>query len=297
MKKQNTIQYFLLVCFCIISFLPAQSQVDSTFNKLLDSINLDDLFGAKEKKSYFKFQTSYLTNYVYAGRGDANNLYPYLTPLIEYNHKSGVYASASLSYLANDSSRVDVKSVELGYNFDITKKISGSAYVNKSFYASNSNNILSSSSWATGVSLSYETKYVTLTNAMYLSIGGGNSFALNVSLDHPFYFGNDSSNYSFTITPTITTVFDNTKYYQNRKTLPRRTNTSKNKFQLMCYELSLPIYYDNKNWGLFFTPAYSIATNPIVTTTQAQNPPLNIVNFTENLSNYFFAEVGFYYKF
>ena len=308
--KKNIL--FLAICFCILNCCNAYTQADTSFNKILDSLNLDDLFGKLQlKKSYIKIQTSYLTNYVYGGRKDAIT-YPYLTPSIEYNHKSGLYASASLSYLANNNSRIDVSNIELGYSSDTIGKFSGSVFLNKSFYNSNSKNVQSDVNLTTGLSIVFDAKYVNLTAAASLIIGSGNDFALTLSADHTFYL-HDDAKYSLSITPTVATYFGGTGFYQTGKVKKRNNNlppgttytiTSPQKFQLLSYEFTVPIYFDKDKWGLFFTPTYAIAVNPVITSykfTLRNGNPLPGPNATgtiaEQLSNSFFAEFGVYYKF
>ena len=304
-RKKQSFCFFV----CVLSFFYTQAQKDTSFNKLLDSLNLDELFGdVQPKKSYFKIQTSYLTNYVYGGRKDTID-YPYLTPSIEYNHKSGLYANASLSYLANNNSRIDVSNIELGYSSDTIGKFSGSVYLNKSFYNNNSKNVQSDVNLTAGLNIVFDAKYFNLTSAASLLIGSGNDFALTLSADHTFYLHNDAK-YSLTITPAVATYFGGTGFYQTNKI--RRVNrdgvpinasftiTSPQKFQLLSYEFSAPIYFDKDKWGLFFTPTYAIAVNPVITSYKLTGPNGGILKqgtVTEKLSNSFFAEFGIYYKF
>ena len=308
MKKKSFYKYFILFSFCAISCNTTFAQKDSLLNNFLDAINVDDLFSTATKKSYFKLQTSYLTNYVYAGRKDTSTNYPYLTPSIEYNHKSGLYASVSLSYLANDSAKIDVYNVEAGYSINTKGKFSGTIYLNKSFYNATSNNIQNDVAFTTGLSIIYDAKFANFTASNYILVGSSNDYSLTISADHSFYFGNDSS-YTFTITPTLTTYFGSTGFYQNFKTKrgikgfppgTTITKTSPNKFQQLSYEFSLPIYFDKIKWGIFLTPTLAIPVNPIITTYTAIKPNGMVIgarSTTENISNSFFAELGVYFKF
>ena len=65
-----------------------------------------------------------------------------------------------------------------------------------------------------------------------------------------------------------------------------------NKFGILDYELSLPIAYDAKKWGLFFTPTYAIPQNPISYTAPGGN-----IFVAEKFDNVFYAEFGAYLKF
>ena len=304
-------------------FNKAYSQEDTMLydKNFLENISLADLLAANKPKSHFKIQTSYLSNYVYAGRKDSIAV-PYLTPCIEYNHKSGIYASASASFLSNNNHKLDVWSLSAGYSFDSSHHFGGSVYFNKIFYANNSKNVQSDIKFSIGGSLTYDAVYVNIIASPNIMFGTKTDFAFALSLDHAFDFKNDTSSYLFSITPSFATYFGSSGYYQSHKNVFNNRNRHNNsqqititstapyKFQLMSYEFSLPFNYDRLKWGLFFIPTYSIATNPIITTNTATNKrginvslPITIngeiiySKETEAISNSFFAEIGFYYKF
>jgi len=186
MKLFNSIKFRYLFLLLVICNTSAMSQEDTLlFTKgFLDSINIDDLLKASQKKSYFKVQASYLSNSVYAGRRDTASNLPYLTPSIEYNHKSGFYVGASLSYLANSSSRIDIFSFDAGYNFNPFDKFSGSVFINKPFYNSNSANVQSDIKFSSGLSLTYDVKYVNITANGNLMFGTKTDFSLLLYIDH-----------------------------------------------------------------------------------------------------------------
>lgn len=309
----------ILFIFCVFGGINSYSQIDSMYftKGFLDSINIDDLLKMAEKKSYFKFQTSYLTNSVYAGRKDSLSL-PYITPSVEYNHKSGFYIGASLSYLANSSSRIDLWSLDAGYTFDTIGKFSNSIYLYKSFYNSNSGNVQSDVTFSSGFATTYNNKIANITLNGNCMFGTKTDFTLLLSADHSFEFG-DEEKYSLAISPSITTYFGSSGYYLNYRYKIRKpssgggvpqnvsvTISSPNTFQMMSLELAIPITYDKAKWGLFITPTYSIAVNPITTTIKATGPNggniilpnLNIPRTeTEKISNTFFAEFGVYMRF
>jgi hypothetical protein len=323
MQTKKILKYKILLCLLAICLTKAYSQEDSLLydKNFLDNISLADLLGISKPKSHFKIQTSYLSNYVYAGRKETVAV-PYLTSMLEFNHKSGVYASASTSFLSNNHHKLDVWSLSGGYSFDKSHHFGGSVYINKIFYADSSKNVQSDINFSMGGSLTYDTKYLNFVASPSFMFGTKIDFALAISLDHSFDLANDTSNYLFSITPSFATYFGSSGYYQsykkNSNNRNRRdnlqqitiTSSAPNTFQLMSYEFSLPLNYDRLKWGLFFSPTYVIATNPIITTNTAssrngRNIPLPITvsgetissKETEPISNSFFVELGFYYKF
>lgn len=296
-----------------------QAQTDTAFEKLLASVNLDELFGNElpAKASTFKLQANYLTNYVYGGRKDTSTTYPYFTPSIEFSHKSGFFAAASFSFLTNDSSRLDATNIELGYSKENLGNFNINGYITKSFYNKSSRNIQSDVKWIIGSSISYDAKILNINAAPSVMIGSQNDFALSLSVDKTITL-KEKELFALTINPNIATYFGSTGFYQNTKVKGRRNNTqqqgnltvtSPEKFQMLSYELSLSFYYDREHWGCYFTPTYAIPVNPITTTYKITDRYGNLIpsnllggipnpsTSTEKLSNTFFAEFGFYYKF
>ncbi len=311
----------LILLFLVVSLNKVYCQEDTSLYKLftkgfLDSINIDDLLKHKSK-SYIRFQTSYLSNAVYQGRKDINTT-PYLTPTIEYNHKSGLFASASLSYLANDSSRIDSRNLCIGYSFDTSHHLGGSVFISKPFYNDQSTNIKSDIKFSTSGNLTYYTSFINITTTGSLCFGESKTdLGAIFTLNHCFDLSSDTVHHSFSLDPTVAIYMGTSGIYQTYKTKRENyrrpfgipditiTSTSSNKFQVMSYEFCLPISYDRAKWGVFLTPYYVVATNPITTRNKAfkQNGlevplPSDIpVYETEKLSNSFFVELGCYYKF
>ena len=322
MKLITSIKFRYLFFLLVICTTKVKSQEETMLltKGFLDSINIDDLLKSSQKKSYFKVQASYLSNSVYAGRKDTANTLPYLTPSIEYNHKSGFYAGAFLGLLPNSNFDRDFFSLDAGYIFDTIGKFSGSVFLNKLFYNSNSANVQSDIKFSSGLSITYDAKYVNITANGNVMFGTKTDFSLSLYLDHQFSFG-DEEKYLLTIDPTVTSFLGSSGYYQNYRYKIKKNNgggnggvpqnvtitvSSPNKFQIMSYDLSLPINFDKGNWGLYFVPTYSIPVNPVTTSIKATGPNggnlifpnLNIPRTeTEQISNTFFAELGFYYRF
>jgi len=273
------------------------------------------------KASYFKASASYLSNSVYNGRKDSL-ITPYLTPSISYYNKNGFYVTGSLSYLPSATeSRIDLFMLDLGYDFDLTENLSGSVYANKSAYNENSTAIKSDIKGGIGTSLSYDFGLVQLNMSSEVLFAQKADIALNVGLAHAFYAGEEGNKYSFT--PTIAASMSTLHFYEGytnrkvgknaKKTIPNLLSTSStttvnnSKFTLLDYELSIPITYDAKKLGLFFTPTFAIPKNPIYTTTTtlyklrngtSYSQSLNSTPQTEiNIENTFYAELGIYFKF
>ena len=302
MKKISLAIMAIIMSFSL-NQLQAQSQ-DSILNAIKELVN-----DAKPKKSYFKAQASYLTNVVFNGRKDSVAL-PYLMPSIEYTHKSGLYINATLSYLANKQSRIDVFDLTAGYNFESkNQRFFGTAYVNKSFYNSSSNNVQSDVNGNIGAYATYATDIISFSTSANLMFSSTTDLNLNFGLEKMISLNEDET---WSITPSVTANFAGTGFYQsfNGRRIGRFGQpinsrveiSSPKKFQLMAYELSSSLNYDTENWGFYITPYYAIATNPVTTITTVKGPAGNVlpgfprVNL-EKIENSFFAEFGVYVKF
>lgn len=273
-------------------------------------ITLDDLLN-NAPKSYFRFQASYLSNAVYFGRKDSATTLPYITPTLEYNHKSGFYASASASYLANSASTIDFWCLEAGYSFsDSAEKFLATAFINKPFYKETSANLRADVSWNIGANVSYNFGIVNASLNGSLMLGDNSDKFITVGLDHEFDF--EKGNTQFSLVPMVTMNWSSTGFYQtfrSKRTNPRTGlagNTkveisSANKFQLMSYEFTLPFTAEiDSKYGFFVYPTIAIPVNPVVTTTKITPPaPLlpRVISTTEKISNSFFVEIGGYIKF
>ncbi len=276
---------------------------------------------SSKQESYFKLSASYLSNSVYNGRKDSL-LTPYITPSFGYYDKSGFYVSGSLSYLSNvTESRIDLFSLDAGYDFDLGSKFSGSVYANKSFYNQASTAIKSDIKGSLGLSMSYDLDFVQLTGGSDILFADKADFALNFGIAHAFYLGDPDN--LFTITPSATTNMSTLHFYEgytdrkvgkkvnqanpNAASVTSTTTVNNNKFTLLDFELSVPLTYDAKKFGLFLTPTFALPQNPVYTTTtsvvklrsgaqssltQDSTPPSE-----KRIENTFYLELGLYIKF
>lgn len=273
------------------------------------------------KTSYFKTSGSYLTNSVYNGRKDSL-LTPYITPSFGYYDKSGFYVTGSLSYLSNAAeSRIDLYTFDIGYDFNFTDNFNAGVYANKSFYNQASTAIKSDVKGSIGTSLSYDFNFLQLNAGTDIMFANKADIALNIGLAHAFYIGDEGN--LFSITPSVIANMSTLHFYEGytnrklgknaKKAIPNllstasTTTVSNNKFTLMDYELSIPVTYDAKTFGIFFTPTFALPQNPIYTTTTTIYKLRNGTEYSQtqnstpqsekNLENTFYAELGIYFKF
>ena len=275
-------------------------------------------------KSYFKASLSYLSDGVYNGRKDSLAT-PYFTPTFGYYDKGGFHASGSLSYLAaSTEKRIDLFTLEVGYDFDITKKLSGGVYADKYFYNTASTNVQSDIKGTAGVSLSYDLDVLQISAGTGIVFATKKDFSVNASIGHAFAIGDEGN--QWTINPSASVNASTLHFYEGYTDRRAGKNAEKNGasagtvtstttitnrgsgLTLLDYELSLPISYDAAKWGFSFTPTLAIPQNPIYTsTTTSYKPRIGNTNFSQtsdstpsterNFGTPFFAEVSVYVKF
>lgn len=270
--------------------------------------------------SYFKSSLSYLSNNVYQGRKDSAVI-SYITPSISYINKSGFNLTGSLSYAPNAGiNQIELITFEAGYDHQFSSSLSGNAYAAAYFYNQSSTSVQAEKTGGAGFGVDYSPKDIfTLSGDIGVSLSKKPDIATSISLGHPFYFGSEGHDWS--IVPHATTVAGTQDYYNNYYTQKKfnqairakqgrgrgqgtttGTNTSSTSnnltvvsargFKIMNYEFSVPITYDEKKWGIFFTPTYAVPVNPLTYTEEGATTPI-----TEHLTNSFYVLAGAYIKF
>lgn len=273
-----------------------------------------------DKTSYFKVSGNYLSNSVYYGRRDSLPM-PYLTASLGYYDKSGFFVAGSLSYLSSKgANRIDYSAIDLGYNFTVSEKFTGSVYGNKSWYNQSSTTITSDIKGSIGTLLSYDLNAIQINGGVDLTFANKTDIGLNLGLSHEFVFGKEGD--QFSMEPSFSTNWSTLHSYEgyiSRKLGKRQTGlpagatataittVQNNKMTLLDYEVWVPFIYETKTVGFMFTPTLAIPKNPIYTTTtvttRLNNGTQNAVTTNSTpqseikLSNNFYAEFEIFFKF
>jgi hypothetical protein len=265
-------------------------------------------------RSYFKSSLSYLSNAVYQGRKDSSVI-SYITPAISYMHKSGFNFTGALSYSPNHGiSQIELISIETGYDHQFSESLSVNGYAGAYFYNQFSTSVRSENNAGLGVGISYSPKDVFILSAdAGLSVAKSPDIATELSIGHPLYFGSDG--HSWSVVPAAAIVAGSQFYYQSyytnrkfnqnilaRQGRRRRANSAGNSnttsvisdkgYKILDYELSTPVTYDEKKWGLFFTPIYSIPVHPFSYKEGSSTTPI-----VEKLTNSLYVTIGADIKF
>lgn len=272
------------------------------------TVKAQDESSAKNK-SYFKAGVKYLSDNVYLGRKDSATI-SYITPTIGYYNKSGFYATAGASYQPNNgANRIDLVTVEAGYDFSIKDKFYCGFYAGKYFYSGDSYAVNAEVNTGIGAYGSYNLGSVSLNGGAGLSLSSQTDLIAEAGISKSFTDKNDKIEF----VPEIKFNAGSQNYFNEFFTTGRVKNVGKGKgkrngsggggtttttesvlqasqFKILDYELSAPFTYKTNKVEFKFTPTYAIPVN--AATIQTSNGLVK-----EGISNHFYAEFEFYYKF
>ena len=264
------------------------------------------------KKSHFETSLSYQSNDVYLGRKDSSVL-PYFIPEFSYYHKSGIFISASLYYLKNQTtSRIDLVTIDAGYHFN-TGHYDGQFTASKYFYNSQSTSVTSEISASAEYQNIYDLGFIKTTFTGTLNIGNKLDFAGELGLEHRFSLIKDKLD----ITPRFAVAASTQNYYSDyyktrRYTIKRKgaagqsamenisgTVVNASSFKILDYEPTIPIEYTMGKCTISFIPTYSIPVNPALVDIQTTKANGAVVSRSraEQIENTFYWTLGISFLF
>jgi len=274
------------------------------------------LFGQSKKSSikdikgsFVSARVNYISDAVFLGRKDSIEA-PYLYPSITYHHKSGFYTEGSFSYLTkSNESRIDLFLITAGLDFEVDK-FSGDISGTKYFFNNDSYNVISEVQADLTAKFNYDFNIVNLSliASTYFSKNSNSDFFLSSEISHDFI----SSDTKFQISPTAGIYFGTQNFYEDYyiqrqitksgggtgsgsgmggdNVITKLSIQESEKFNLMAYELSLPMWYTNNSFTISFLPALVFPQSEA-----------NIIDgetvVKENLDETFYWMVGLSYQF
>lgn len=304
---------------CIYIYLLASILTVSS-NLLIGQSNFKNDTSSKPS---FKIQIDYLNNYIYNGRADSIAS-PYQITTASANFGNGFYANFIANYLLTPNQRrFDFFELDLGYEYKLGKKMSGELYGSKYFYSNQSSLLNGDITSDFGATFNYDLGFFQFNNTADIFFSGKSDFQYMPVVEKSFEWGEENAKWE--ITPGIYSVFSSLNYYESvltrkltgQKGIKNALTPSANVqsattlldkgFKLLDVECSIPISYQADKWGFQFTPTLAIPFHPIKTlTTNSVTLPSGVVNsntidstpyFEKNLSNLFYFQIGFNYKF
>lgn len=287
----------------LISFLLA----DYSHCDAQSEISNDSISNTKSAiKSFALVGLNYSNDWVYMGRSDsiAN---PYLAPMFEYDHKSGMFINASISYLTAESeNRIDLAAITVGYDHTGMKLdfgLSATGY----FFSDESYNVQSEMTLYSSAYFIYDFLLAEVGAFAGLGLSGSTDGFIASDLHRSFYLPNSNLEIRPGMIANWGTQHYYNEYYQYRNSTfansrgkgkkggvsqgsePIISIEEVSKFRLLDYEFSLQMAHQLNRVRLSSEFTYAIPLNPAKITIDGSE-------FEEGLGNTFFWSVGISYR-
>jgi hypothetical protein len=264
---KNQLILWMLLAWALVGSAHAQTAQDSVTRKASWTIGLE----AANNSSFY-------------GRNTVTK-YPYAAATLTYAHRSGFWASATSYQLFETKDYIDETDVSVGYSFPISKRMNGNLSYSRFFFSENAPMVKSVTENAASLSTTLDWKYLytSLTTSYFF----GESNDLIVQFDNSRYIGLNpiwNGRNPVGLDPKIsvtggTQEFSETYTVERKKELgdyfediitpgkgsPKTTTTTttKHKFQVLSYDLYVPLVVMLGNFELEPTYRYSIPVNKL----------------------------------
>lgn len=300
------LQKFLLTVLLLLFAFSAFSQTGTLPGADDTKTKPDDK--STDVTSSFKFGVSYISNDVFMGRSDTVTT-PMIVPEVKYSFKNGIYFSGALNFLpTKPKQKLDGGDVAAGYDLDITDDLSFGTSFTKLFYSASSTQIGSSISSTFNATFTYDIGTIVSPSVGFdynINKGGiNNDEFVTAGLSHDFIVeGVFGTTDLLLISPTATVNTGTQNFYDgylNRKKYRSQVRTTREtellnqyvnqlgNFELLDFELSVPIEYKSGHFIFQLIPTYAIVQNQI---------PLVIANKLSDAPGIFYVEAGASLKF
>jgi len=271
--------YRLVFALMLFSTSAATAQTDSVSNE-------DD-------QAHFKIGIYYNSGLNYYGRTDSLKSSG-VFPIAELWFNKNFYVTAAPVFVNNSAVSFDYAGTvaTAGYQFNEKDKWFGNFYFVKPFYESGSQLVQSALKAQGAMSLSWLNKIINITAGGDMKLSDKIDFGLTGGLDHIIRH-QFTDNSVLVIDPAAyvyagTQQFTNTYYKKSNFLLfpgvEQSVSEEVKSFNILSYELSMPMVFAKGKFQMFFTPAYVIPQNLIV----VQGRP----DLSERGKEMFYATIG-----
>ena len=230
-----------------------------------------------DSSSHFIVAATYNSALNYYGRVDSLHSRGFY-PSLGLSLKNGLYATSTFVFIQNSMvNEYAAALIEGGYNFSNKKNTwAGSISASKYFYKADVSLVQSAVKELVSGSLTNLNKIVNITIGANVKFSGYTDIGVQAGLDHIIRFPNVMGGV-IVLDPGInafggTQNFTKTEYQQKNVLLfpvaEEQVTTSTRKFNLLSYELNMPVVYAYKQLNLILTPAYVLPRNLITVTGQ-----------------------------
>ena len=248
-------------------------------------------------KNEFSASLNYQSTLHYLGRVDSLKSSG-LFQVIGFKSKMGLYLNSTFIFFQNAATPLSYTGtiLEAGYRFPYSKNFSGNIYYNHFLYKDKSVLQQAALKGQAGINTTYNNKVVNVNLGGDVKFSNGQSdFGLTAGLDRLFLFTGIIDNAVLALNPSAYVYSGTHNYFQNVKKNNGQgignllgSNSSSLKqakqFEILAYELSVPVVLVKGKFNAYVSPAYVMPQNLVAT---AGRPDLS-----ERGSNLFYISAG-----
>jgi hypothetical protein len=249
----------------------------------------------EKSKPQFKLSLNYNSGLNYYGRTDSLKSSG-VFPLAEFWITPKFYINAAPIFINNKVQSFEYAGTVTTIGLqNVSKKWITGLYALKPFYKAGSDLVQSALQAQAGVSISRLTKVLNFNVGGDIKFSDKVDFGASAGVDHLIKTENkdgsviviDPSFYTYMGTQQFSQTY--TKKQANPLLPPVQQQVTETRFNILSYEISMPIVYVKKKWMLLAVPSYVIPQNLI---TVPNRPDLS-----ETGQNMFYATIGIKYTF
>ena len=194
-----------------------------------------------------------------------------LFPSVGFQSKTGLYAQGNFIFVQSTGQATTYTgtTLEAGYRFPQSDHFSGNLFYSQFLYNDKSTLVQSALKSQTGINVSYLNKIVNINGGADLKFSNQTDAGATLGLDHLFIFNKGMGHSAIAIDPSVyayagTQKFTNT-YFEKKNVLgfpvTQQTTEQVTQFNVLSYELSMPVVFVSGKFNASVTPSYVIPQN------------------------------------
>ena len=205
-----------------------------------------------------------------------------LFPSVGFQSKTGLYAQCNFIFVQNAGQATTYAGtiIEAGYRFLQSDHFSGNLFYSQFLYKDKSTLVQSALKSQTGINLSYLNKIVNINGGADLKFSNQTDVGTTLGVDHLFIFTKGMNHIAIAIDPSVYAYAGTQKFtnsYLEKKSMlgfpvAQQTTEQVTQFNILSYEVSMPVVFVSGKFNASVTPSYVIPQNLI---TVAGRPDLS----------------------
>ena len=222
------------------------------------------------KKDELSASVNYQSALHYFGRTDSLKSSG-LFPSIGFQSKTGLYAQGNFIFVQNKSLPLNYTgtTIEAGYRFPESEHFTGNLFYSQFLYKDQSTLVQSALKSQTGINLAYTNKILNLNGGADLKFSNQTDIGATLGVDHLFLFNKGMKNSAIAINPSAYAYFGTQKFtntYLEKKSVlgipvTQQTTSQSTQFNVLSYEVSMPVVLVVGKFNASVTPSYVIPQN------------------------------------